>query len=60
MTFRITTESALLEGANKNSSIMLTGDLNLPKINWESGVVHGGTRALQYYAEALLEFCNQC
>ena len=41
------------------SSIILTGDFNMPIINWNTREINGGTRNLQSQAEALLELSDQ-
>ena len=40
-------------------TIMLTGDLNFPLINWERESVYGGTRVMRVQAEALLHFAEE-
>ena len=39
-------------------NIMLTGDLNLPLMNWESESVYGGTAEMRLQATALLNFAT--
>ena len=39
-------------------SLIFTGDLNMPIINWDAKKISGGTRDLQRQAEELLEFAG--
>ena len=40
-------------------TIILTGDFNMPNINWATGCINGGTIDLQNQAEALMNFAHE-
>ena len=43
---------------NSRTSIVITGDLNMPCIDWKTESIHGGTRGLQEQAHILLEITS--